>query len=95
MIAFARALYKKPQLLILDESTAAMDRESEQFVLNLLLQLKKKIAIIFITHRLRVLKNFCDRIYILEKGEIKHSGNHEHLPESDNLYSRYWADLKN
>lgn len=54
MIALARALFSRPQLLILDEATAAMDRESERFVLNLLTQLKMDIAIIFITHRLHV-----------------------------------------
>lgn len=93
MIAIARALYHKPQLLILDEATAAMDRESEKFVLNLLMQLKKEMAIIFITHRLHVLKSFCDRIYILENGTITSFGDHESLLHSKNLYSTYWNDL--
>jgi ATP-binding cassette subfamily B protein len=93
MIALARALYHKPQLLILDEATASMDRESEQFVLKLLTELKKSMGIIFITHRLHVLKSFCDRIYILENGETSVSGNHEALLLSDNLYSQYWNDL--
>jgi ATP-binding cassette subfamily B protein len=93
MIAFARALYHKPQLLILDEATASMDRYSEQFVLQLLLRLKKEMGIIFITHRLHVLKNFCDRIYILENGIITSNGNHYQLLQTENLYSNYWADL--
>ncbi|MDP1843974.1 MAG: peptidase domain-containing ABC transporter [Sediminibacterium sp.] len=93
MIALARALYHKPQLLILDEATASMDRESEQFVLNLLTELKKSMGIIFITHRLHVLKSFCDRIYILENGETVVSGNHDALLLSNNLYSQYWNDL--
>lgn len=94
MIAIARALYTKPQLLILDEATAAMDRQSEQFVLQLLNRLKNEVAVIFITHRLHVLKSFCDRIYILEDGVIKNSGNHAELLGSPNLYSSYWQDLK-
>lgn len=93
MLALARALYHKPQLLILDEATAAMDRHSEQFVLNLLLGLKSEMGILFITHRLHVLKNLCDRIYILEGGLISVSGNHETLLQSKNLYSDYWEDL--
>ncbi len=93
MIALARALYHKPQLLILDEATASMDRDSEQFVLKLLTQLKSSMGIIFITHRLHVLKSFCDRIYILENGETSVSGNHDTLLLSDNLYSKYWNDL--
>jgi ATP-binding cassette subfamily B protein len=93
MIAFARALYHQPQLLILDEATAAMDRESERFVLHLLKQLKTQMAIVIITHRLHVLKSFCDRIYLLDKGTITTAGSHAALLQSDNLYSRYWADL--
>lgn len=93
MVALARALYQKPQLLILDEATAAMDRQSEQFVLSLLQKLKQQMAIVFITHRLHVLKSFCDRIYILENGTISDYGNHDHLMQSKNLYSRYWEDL--
>lgn len=93
MIALARALYHKPELLILDEATAAMDRESELFVLRLLASLKQKMAILFITHRLHVLRTFCDRIYILENKQIVVSGNHQTLLTSKNLYSDYWKDL--
>ena len=93
IIAIARALYHKPQLLILDEATAAMDRESEQFVLKLITHLKINTAIIFITHRLHVLKSFCDRIYILENGVVSMEGSHEKLIETQNLYSKYWKDL--
>ncbi len=93
MIALARALYPKPQLLILDEVTSAMDRKSEQFVLQLLKKLKSEMGIIFITHRLHVLKGFCDRIYIMENGIITMQGNHETLLQSENLYSQHWNDL--
>jgi ATP-binding cassette subfamily B protein len=93
MIALARALYHQPQLLILDEATAAMDRESERFVLQLLRLLKPQMAVIMITHRLHVLKTFCDRIYLLDKGTVTDAGNHTNLLQSDNLYSRYWADM--
>ncbi len=93
MIALARALYHNPELLILDEATAEMDKSSEQFVLRLLTELKSKMAVIFITHRLHVLKSFCNRIYILDNGTIKTSGSHHTLLESDNLYSEYWKDL--
>lgn len=94
MIALARALYHKPQLLILDEATASMDRKSEQFVLNLLSKIKREIGIIFITHRLHVLKKFCDRIYIIENGTTSKNGSHEKLLETENIYSQYWNDLQ-
>ncbi len=93
MIALARALYHRPQLLLLDEATAAMDRETELFVLKLLQQLKQNMAIIMITHRLHVLKSFCDKIYVLENGRITSGGNHDTLLQSTNLYSKYWADI--
>lgn len=93
MIALARALYHRPQLLVLDEATAAMDRKSEMFVFGLLKKLKTEMGIVFITHRLHVLKSFCDRIYILNNGETVISGNHDTLLKSDNLYSQYWNDL--
>jgi len=93
VIALARALYIQPQLLLLDEATAAMDRVTEKFVLELLSQLKKQITVIFISHRLHILKNISDRIYVLENGQIKAYGNHEILLESNNIYSNYWQDI--
>ena len=94
MIALARTLYHKPQLLILDEATASMDRSSEQFVLNLLEKIKMSVGIIFITHRLHILKNFCDNIYIIdENGTTVINGKHDDLLKSINIYSNYWYDL--
>ncbi len=93
MMALARALYTRPQLLILDEATSAMDRDYENFVLNVLQRLKPTMAIIFITHRLQVLKKLCDRIYVLEKGTITAVGNHDQLLRTTNPYSSYWSDL--
>ncbi len=94
LIALARALYHNPKLLILDEGTASMDRDTELFVLKLLNNLKENMAIIFITHRLHVLKAYCDKIYIVDKGIITSSGNHDELLQTENLYSQYWQDLK-
>lgn len=93
LVALARALYRKPSLLIMDEGTAAMDRDLEQFCLQLLDNLKQSMAVIFISHRLHVLKSFCDRIYILQDGFVRDYGSHQELLESDNLYSKYWQDV--
>ncbi len=91
LIALARALYKKPQLLILDEATAAMDRNTENFTIQLLEKIKKNCAIFFISHRLNILKNNADIIYILENKTITASGNHQKLMETGNFYSDYWV----
>lgn len=92
IIALARALYKRPQFLILDEVTAAMDRNTESFTMNLLHKLKKEIAVLFISHRLHTLKNTADRIYVLENGVITNTGNHLQLLETSNFYSDYWQE---
>jgi ATP-binding cassette, subfamily C, bacteriocin exporter len=90
IIALARVLYKKPQLLILDEATAAMDRATENFSMQLLHKIKENCGILFISHRINVLKKYADIIYILENGIITDYGNHDNLIASDNFYSQYW-----
>lgn len=92
IIAFARVLYKKPQFLILDEATSAMDRNTEKFSMELLKKIKPNCAIFFISHRLNTLKNIADEIYVLENKTITHHGNHEQLLQTNNFYSEYWKD---
>lgn len=94
VIALMRALYKKPQVLLLDEFTSAMDRKTEQFVLELLNKLKSELTIIFISHRLHSLPKIADHIYVLENGIISDFGNHEKLMESKNFYSEFWNELE-
>jgi ATP-binding cassette subfamily B protein len=93
IIALMRVLYKKPQLLLLDEFTSAMDRKTEKFVLTLLKKLKSELTIIFISHRLHSLPQIADTIYVLENGEISNFGTHKKLMKSKNFYSDFWAEL--
>ena len=93
MIALMRALYKKPQLLILDEFTSAMDRKTENFVIDLLNNIKEEVSIIFITHRLHALNKIADRIYIIENGETTVNGSHNELLKSNNFYSDFFKEL--
>jgi ATP-binding cassette subfamily B protein len=90
IIGLARALCSKPQLLILDEATAALDRHTERFVLDLLVKLKPEMGVLLITHRLHTLKAICDQIYVLENGTFAHVGTHEQLMASQNMYSDYF-----
>ncbi len=94
IIALARALYKKPELLILDEATSAMDRKTERFAMNLLERLKEKMAIFFISHRLHSLRNLADTIYVLEDGVIQVKGDHKELMKTENFYSDFWRELE-
>ena len=94
LIAFARALFKKPQLLILDEATSAMDRHTEAFVHRILNQIKRDSLTLFISHRLDSLQHFADRICILENGTISHSGTHNLLMQTQNFYSDFFLSTK-
>ena len=67
LIALARALYRQPSLLLLDEPTSAMDSKTEQFVINLLQNHKDQYGILLVTHRI-YLANLSDRVYRLENG---------------------------
>ena len=68
-IGIARGLYKKPKILILDESTSNLDESNEKEILNTLMSLKNKITIIFISHKLKSLE-FCDKIYELKNKKL-------------------------
>ena len=92
IIALARAVYKKPQFLIMDEATSAMDRNTENFTMKLFQKIKPNCAILFISHRLNILKNLADHIYILENKTISQSGNHKKLLKTKNFYSDYWQE---
>ncbi|KAL9940924.1 hypothetical protein V8E36_000412 [Tilletia maclaganii] len=86
-LAFARALVRKPRLLLLDESTAALDAESEQIFERTVEQIRKegKTTIIGIAHRIRTIQH-ADRILFFSKGEIIASGAHEELMDANNDY---------
>lgn len=90
LIAFARILVKNPSVLILDESTSAMDRDLEMFVMDLLSRLKRDKIILFISHRLHILKKYADYIYLIENGRVSHYGTHEEMMEGENMYADYW-----
>lgn len=80
-IGIARALYHKPQVLVLDEATSSLDNQTEKIVMDTINGLSKEITIVLIAHRLSTLKN-CDTIYLLEKGKIKKKGSFESLVKS-------------
>jgi ABC-type bacteriocin/lantibiotic exporter with double-glycine peptidase domain len=86
LISFARALYRNPRILLLDEPTSFMDREIEGFVLDVLNSYKANSMIILMTHKISSAR-LSDRIYIIDKGKIELSGNHRELIANENIYS--------
>ena len=79
-IALARAFYHDRTVLVLDESTSALDHKTEQEIVEEIKQLKGKKTMIVIAHRLTTVQN-CDRIYRLENGEIVAQGSYESVVE--------------
>jgi len=84
-IAIARALIKKPRILILDEATSALDSESEFKFKKEIDNLKGTMTIIIISHRLSTIKD-CDQIIVIKKGKIIEKGKHEELYKLKGIY---------
>ena len=89
LICLARALAKNPKILILDESTANIDSETEQSVGKAITELKQGRTTLIIAHRLSTIKN-ADNIFVLNKGVVVESGNHEQLLQKDGVYKKMY-----
>jgi len=90
-ISIARALLRKPHLLIFDEATSALDSITEEEITNTIRDLssQKGQITILIAHRLSTIMH-ADRIYVLEKGDVVETGSHEKLLEEKGLYYAMW-----
>ena len=86
-IAIARAFLKDAPILLLDEATSALDTESEAQVQAALKRLMAGRATILIAHRLSTVRG-ADRIYVIDQGRIKETGNHVSLVKKRGLYAR-------
>jgi ATP-binding cassette subfamily B protein len=90
-ISIARALLRKPHVLIFDEATSALDSLTEEEITNTIKdvsEMKEQITIL-IAHRLSTIMH-ADRIYVLEKGEVVETGTHESLLSEKGLYYAMW-----
>ncbi|HEM6454764.1 TPA: ABC transporter ATP-binding protein [Streptococcus suis] len=89
LLAFARTMASQPKILILDEATANIDSETEQTVQTSLEKMRKGRTTIAIAHRLSTIQD-ADCIYVLNKGKIIESGNHEQLLALKGHYHRMY-----
>ncbi|WP_223560338.1 peptidase domain-containing ABC transporter [Chryseobacterium lathyri] len=89
-IAIARALYKNPEILILDEATSSLDTESELVIQNTLQEFRNQgKTMIVIAHRLSTIVN-ADTILVMKEGQIIEQGSHLELLNTDSVYKSMW-----
>ncbi|MEM7077778.1 MAG: ABC transporter transmembrane domain-containing protein [Pseudomonadota bacterium] len=87
-LAIARALLCQPDILLLDEATAALDAQSEQHIRRSVEALKGQMTILVIAHRLSTVRQ-ADRILVIDEGRLVASGSHDSLLRSSELYARF------
>ena len=73
-LGIARALYKDPTILVLDEATSSLDYETENEIVNSIVNIKGKQTIIIVAHRLSTVQ-ICNRVLLIENGKIKDAGD--------------------
>lgn len=90
-ISIARALLRKPNLLIFDEATSALDSITEEAITNTIkeISLEQNQITVLIAHRLSTIMH-ANKIFVLERGEIVETGNHEQLLQEKGLYYAMW-----
>jgi ABC-type multidrug transport system fused ATPase/permease subunit len=84
-LALARAIIRKPEILVLDEATSALDTHSERLIQQAIDELAGETTIVVVAHRLSTIVN-ADQIYVLQHGSVVESGDFEHLMEKDGLF---------
>lgn len=90
-LAIARALLKKPDILIMDEATSNLDSITEKSIENTINSLSREITTIIIAHRLSTIMR-CDKIYVFDKGSIIESGSHRTLMNQAGTYYNLWKE---
>ncbi|MCC5832369.1 MAG: ABC transporter ATP-binding protein [Chlamydiales bacterium] len=89
-ISLARALIRKPEILVLDEATSSLDSLSEQIIQEALEKLRGKTTMLVVAHRLATI-NMADQIILLENGKIIEKGTHANLIKLGGRYHHFWS----
>lgn len=90
-LSIARAILRKPEILIMDEATSNLDSITEKAIERTIHDFSEGMTTIIIAHRLSTIMR-CDNIYILEKGEIKEEGSHKDLLDNKGRYYKLWKE---
>jgi ATP-binding cassette subfamily B protein len=89
-LAIARAFLTNPRILILDDSTSAIDSATEDLIQHAMRSIQKGRTTLLITHRISQIR-WADRILVLRRGELVAQGTHEHLMRTSDVYRRIFA----
>ena len=89
LLSFARTLAYDPAILILDEATANIDTETEQWIQEAVTRLMKGRTSIMVAHRLSTIQH-CDRIIVMHHGRIRESGTHQELLAQNGIYKKLY-----
>ena len=89
LISFARALIKKPKLLVLDEATSSIDTETEKIIQSKMKNILKNKTSIIVAHRLSTIRD-CDLIVLIENGNIIEKGTHVELLNKKGIYYKMY-----
>ncbi|MDB3927202.1 ABC transporter ATP-binding protein/permease [Flavobacteriaceae bacterium] len=84
-LAIARAVIKKPKILILDDSLSAVDTQTEEKIISNINNITKNITVFISTHRISTSKN-CDKILVINNGNLESFGSHEELMKQKKTY---------
>ena len=88
-LAIARAIVRKPDIVIFDEATSNLDASTEEIIWKAIGDTQGDTTYIIIAHRIRTIRN-CDDIYVLENGRVIEHGSHDKLIKKGGLYTSYW-----
>ena len=88
-LSIARAFLKNSKIILLDEATSSLDSETEEKIQKALDKLTLNKTTVVIAHRLSTILN-SDKIYVMDKGEVMDSGNHEELLIKSDTYKNYY-----
>jgi ATP-binding cassette subfamily B protein len=90
-LLLARAIYKSPEYLFLDEATNSLDAENERIIMDNLTRFFKGRTVVIVAHRLSTVKN-ADNIIVLDKGMVAEQGDHKSLVKKRGLYYKLVKD---
>jgi ATP-binding cassette subfamily C protein len=86
-VGLARALFRRPSVLVLDEATSALDTVTEQTIISAIDKLPEELTVLIIAHRLSTVR-YADEIHLLERGQLIASGTYAELEQNSDVFRR-------